>query len=179
MLSRQISTQRLLLRRFSVEDVQDVYEYANDREWQRFLPVPSPYTLEDAEKFVASTLLRDWSEGPKFAVCLDAKVVGETNIRFSAGHRIGEVGYSIARSLWGRGLVTEATRGVIAESFRVYPQLVRVRAAADAANVGSLRVMEKLGMTHEGTLRSNMFYKGQLSDAAMYAVLRDEWEANA
>ena len=59
MLSELIKTDRLILRVFSLVDVEDVLLYASDPEWARFLPVPQPYTRADAEKFVAGQVLQD------------------------------------------------------------------------------------------------------------------------
>jgi RimJ/RimL family protein N-acetyltransferase len=51
----------------------------------------------------------------------------------------------------------------------------RVYATADARNVRSIRVMEKLGMHHEGTLRKNLFLRGEFRDTVLYALLDDEF----
>jgi ribosomal-protein-alanine N-acetyltransferase len=43
------------------------------------------------------------------------------------------------------------------------------------ANIGSARVMEKAGMTYEGTIREQVYVKGSLTDLKMYSILRREW----
>ena len=92
-------------------------------------------------------------------------------------NRVGEMGYSIARRFWGKGLTTEAAGAVIDESFSVYPDLNRIRASADERNVGSLRVMEKLGMVREGVLRQDQYMKGEFRNTVWCGLLRCEWEA--
>ena len=82
-------------------------------------------------------------------------MIGGINIRFDVANRVGELGYSIARPYWGRGLATEAARAAMDAAFSAYADLNRMRAMADARNVPSLRVMEKLGMVREGVLRQN------------------------
>jgi RimJ/RimL family protein N-acetyltransferase len=62
-------------------------------------------------------------------------------------------------------------------AFAVYASLHRLRAMADARNIGSLRVMEKLGMVREGVLRQNRLVRGEFIDEVWYGVLRTEWEA--
>jgi hypothetical protein len=52
---------------------------------------------------------------------------------------------------------------------------VRVRATCDARNTQSIRVMEKLGMTREALLRSDRFFRGELTDEAICGLLRSEW----
>jgi len=104
-------------------------------------------------------------------------VIGGINIRFDFAHRVGELGYSIARTYWGRGLATEAARAAMDAAFAAYADLNRMRAVADARNVASLRVMEKLGMVREGVLRQNRLVRGEFMNEVWYGVLRTEWEA--
>ena len=162
MLRELIKTERLILRVFSLVDVEDVLLYASDPEWARFLPVPQPYTRADAEKFVASQVLQDRTTQPSWAIEHVGSVIGGINIGFDFDNRVGEMGYSIARRFWGKGLTTEAAGAVIEESFSVYPDLNRIRASADERNVGSLRVMEKLGMVREDVLRQDQYMKGRI-----------------
>ena len=70
-----------------------------------------------------------------------------------------------------------AARAVIHAAFSTHEDLNRVHARADADNVGSQRVMEKVGMVREGVLRANRVERGETLDEAGYAVLRREWEA--
>ncbi len=177
MLRELIKTDRLKLRLFSLKDVEDVLLYASDPEWARFLPVPQPYTRADAEKFVAGQLLRDRKSRLCWAIEHAGSVIGGINIGFDFDNRVGEMGYSIARRFWGKGLTTEAAGAVIDESFSVYPDLNRIRAAADERNVGSLRVMEKLGMVREGILRQDIYLRGEFKNMVWCGLLRCEWEA--
>jgi ribosomal-protein-alanine N-acetyltransferase len=92
-------------------------------------------------------------------------------------NRVGELGYSIARTYWGRGLATEAARAAVDAAFSGYVDLNRMRAMADARNVASLRVMEKLGMVREGVLRQNRLVRGEFINEVWCGVLRTEWAA--
>ena len=58
----------------------DVLAYASDPEWSRFLPVPSPYTVGDAEEFVARQILKNWDEAPRFAIEFNGVVVGSVKL---------------------------------------------------------------------------------------------------
>jgi ribosomal-protein-alanine N-acetyltransferase len=169
-----IKTERLVLQPWSFEDLSDVLSYAADEEWGRYLPVPRPYGVADARRFVAAQVLLDRKQHASWSVRYDGRGAGGINIRFSSESRIGEIGYSVARALWGRGLATEAARAVISQAFEAYPDLVRVRATADAGNVRSHRVLEKVGMVREGLLRQNRLVRGELLDEVWYGVLRSE-----
>jgi RimJ/RimL family protein N-acetyltransferase len=86
------------------------------------------------------------------------------------------MGWSIHRPLWNKGLATEAARAVVDASFAAHTPLRRIGARADARNVASHRVMEKLGMRNEGTLRQARVARGECIDEVHYGLLREEWE---
>ena len=56
----ELRTDRLLLRPFRLTDVDDVYAYASDPAWGKYLPVPQPYEYRDAELWAAQSVLADW-----------------------------------------------------------------------------------------------------------------------
>jgi RimJ/RimL family protein N-acetyltransferase len=172
-----IETTRLHLRPFRLQDADAVLAYATDIEWARFLPVPQPYSAADAERFLAGQVLLDRQRQPSWAIEYAGAVRGGINIRFDFENRVGELGYGIARGYWGQGLTTEAGWAVLDLAFSVYAILNRVRAMADPRNIGSLRVMEKLGMIREGLLRQNRVVRGQLVDEVWCGILRKEWES--
>lgn len=143
-----LATERLLLRPFEPSDVDDVFEYAQDPEWGRFLPVPKPYEHEHAVTFIETSVHSSWKTNPVFAVSRNGKVIGAINLEIDAVNRSAEVGYSISRAYWGKGLVVEAVQVVldwVLEEFN----LTSVSALVDVANTRSIRVLEKLGMRQE------------------------------
>ena len=172
-----LNTAPLRLRPLRLQDVDDVLSYATDPAWARYLPVPQPYTTADAEQFIAGPLLLDREVHPAWAIVHAGAVIGGINIRFDVAKRVGELGYSIARPYWGRGLATEAARAAMDAAFSAYADLNRMRAMADARNVPSLRVMEKLGMVREGVLRQNRLVRGEFINEVWCGVLRTEWAA--
>jgi len=146
MIAQTIQARRVTLRPFTAEDVDDVFDYAADPEWSRYLiALPSSsYQRADAERFVASQGLLDWASHPSWAIELEGRAVGGLGVRFSAVHP-------------------------------TYPQLARIRAKTDARNARSLRVMEKLGVKQEGRLRSDRLFRDELVDEIVCGLLRDEW----
>lgn len=172
-----IITTRLRLRPHRWQDLDDIMAYATDAEWARYLPVPWPYSRRDGERFVASQVLLDHGREPCWAVEHEGRVVGGINLRLSPEHRLAELGYSLARHLWRRGVATEAVQAVLQTAFDADADLNRVRAVADARNLASLRVMAKVGMTREGVLRQNRMFRGTLIDEVWCGVLRSEWYA--
>ena len=173
----ELRTERLLLRPFRLDDVDDVFEYARDPEWARYLGghIPQPYTRRDAEEFVARSVLASWDAKPIFAVELDGRVVGGVGFRVQQTDAIAELGYTLARPHWGKGLMPEAAGAVIDWGFESLG-LAKVYALIDLRHTRSQRVMEKLGMTREGVLRSHASVRGNRIDVATYGLVREDWE---
>lgn len=173
-----IETGRLELRPWRLEDADEVFSYAQDPEWSRYLRVlPTPYTHDDAERFVARQRLLDRVVRPGWAVTHLGSVIGGINLGFSFEHRLAEIGYSIARVHWNKGLCTEAARAVIDAAFSTHADLNRIHARADEDNAASQRVMQKVGMTKEGVLRQVRIQRGEAVDEAWYSILRSEWQS--
>lgn len=178
MLPAIIETQRLKLRPLRFEDVDDIYTYASDAEFSRYLPIPLPYTAESARQFVAHQVLLDREKHPAWGIELFGRVVGGINLRFHDVHRTAEMGYAIAPRCWGKGYVTEAAQMVIDVAFSEVGTLHKIRAMADLRNIGSWRVMEKIGMIREGVLRQNRVVHDEFIDEVWCGILRPEWEKN-
>ena len=172
-----IETKRLRLRGWEPGDADDVFDYARDPEWSKFLRIlPFPYAFADAEQFIVRQRRLDRAVHPAWAIELDGSVIGGINLRFSFDHRLAEMGYSVARAYWNRGFCTEAASAVVDAAFTTHPDLNRVRAMADVMNTASQRVLEKLGMRKEGVLRQNRIERGHVIDEAWFGILRGEWE---
>ncbi|HXJ79061.1 MAG TPA: GNAT family N-acetyltransferase [Candidatus Methylomirabilis sp.] len=177
MLPQVIRTERLVLRPWSFADAGDIFLYANDVEWSRYLRIAQPYSLEDARQFIAAQMLLNRQAHHSWAIEHEARVVGGINLRLLSDLRIGVLGYSIARAVWGRGLATEAARAIVDAAFEGCPKFAGVRAMVDARNLASLRVLEKIGMRREGVLRLNRLGNDGLVDEVWCELSRTEWEA--
>jgi [ribosomal protein S5]-alanine N-acetyltransferase len=179
----ELKTERLLLRHYRPDDLDDLIEFANSPGWGRYLVnIPFPYTREVGEKFLAMFMETDkWDDlgiFANFAIELDGKVVGEVYMNQHASDRENEraeIGYSLSSLHWNKGLMTEAATAVRDWFFRTY-SFNGMYASCDLRNTGSWRVMEKLGMKREGLLRHHMVWNGEARDQLFYGILRDEWE---
>ena len=171
----ELTTTRLVLRRFRPSDIEDVYAFAADPEWNRYLGLPEPYSRRDAEEFVARAMLYDPQAVSMWAIVHEERCSGSIYLR---GESPGSatLGYSIARPLWGRGLMTEAASTVVAHGFEDRG-LARIYAFVIVGNDPSARVLEKVGMKREGILRSNRLVHGDRVDDLLYSILREDWQA--
>ena len=94
---------------------------------------------------------------------------------FRVRNKTAMIGYAINRAHWGKGIAPEAARAVITWAFETFG-LARLWASTDAQHTRSRRVLEKLGMRHEGTLSSNHTGRsGERVDEVVYGLLREEW----
>ena len=87
--------------------------------------------------------------------------------------RSAELGYWLAEPFWGRGLMTAAVAEMCREGFGTW-DIVRIYAEPYARNLASRRVLEKAGFTLEGTLRQCVCKNGEMLDACIYALIREE-----
>jgi ribosomal-protein-alanine N-acetyltransferase len=180
----ELRTERLLLRHFTPDDVGDLLEYTSDPEWARYqvnIP-PVPYKKKDAEALVA--MFSDPVKWGKigilqmFAIVLEGKVIGEIALNQREDDRRNErveLVYSLSRHHWDKGLMTEAAHAVMDWAFKTY-SFNRLFVYCDPRNIGSCRVLEKLGMKREGQLRSHLKWKNEFRDQLYYGILREEWQ---
>lgn len=175
-----LTTERLLLRPLTMRDAADMYAYARD-------PAVARHVLWDAHKSIADTrgylryIISQYRSGAPSSWGI---VLRETNrlvgtigfMSYSPMDSVVEVGYSLARACWNRGLMTEALGAVLHECFDVL-HIHRVEAMHECDNPASGRVMAKCGMRCEGTLRGKVLNKGKFRDVALWAMLREDWAA--
>jgi len=176
--TRTLYTQRLKLRRFSVSDADAIFaNWASD-------PLVAKYVTWDAHPDTAVTqaVLSVWVEQYERATCyhwgieLDGLLIGGISVvDASEASGYAEIGYCIGHAWWGRGIVTEALARVMQYLFEDVG-LHRIYLRHDVQNAASGRVMQKCGLTYEGTLREHHRRKdGTYADIALYGILRREW----
>ena len=173
----RLETERLVLRKMTLDDAGAVFAYASDPEVTRYVPWETHRSVEDSRAFLALTERKYEGGEPDWGMVYkgDGRFVGACGfVGWSREHARAEMGYVLNRRYRGRGLVPEAVRAMIAFGFEKM-DLNRVEARCVAENAASARVLEKAGMTHEGTLRQREFLKGAYRDMKLYAILRSEY----
>jgi len=173
----QLQTERLLLRRMLVSDADDMYAYAKRTDVTKYLtwnPHPDrDYTVEYLQYLATRYRVGDFYD---WGVTLrdSGRLVGTCGFTsFDFPHNSAQVGYVLNPEYWGQGIIAEALQAVIRFGFHEL-ELHRIEAFYMDGNARSRRVMEKVGMTYEGTRRGAMYIKGKYRDIGVYAVLRDD-----
>jgi RimJ/RimL family protein N-acetyltransferase len=176
----ELTTDRLLLRPFVSEDAARVTELLQRPEIAATtLNIAHPYPEGAAASWIASHPgAADTGESFAWAICRrdDGLLMGAIGIHVDDRHRCGTIGYWLGVPYWNQGFTTEATRAVIDFGFEAL-LLHRIEATCLPHNTASARVMEKAGMSYEGTLRGRYRKDGVFLDAATYAVIRDDHSA--
>jgi RimJ/RimL family protein N-acetyltransferase len=162
----------VLLRPWRRDDAESVFTACQDPDIQRWVPVPSPYSLSDAVEYVTETAPAAWADGGAvFAVIELAtdQVAGAIGVqRLDDG--VAHVGYWTRREARGKGLTAEALR-LITAWFLHEGQAARVELVVEPTNSASIRVAEAAGFTREGVLRQRITIRGRRADVVMYSML--------
>lgn len=172
-----LETDRLLLRRMTMADAQDVFAYSCD-------PEVSRHVLWEAHRFIGESraylryIQRQYRNNEPSSWGIELKESGRLigtigYMWWDRENRSAEVGYSLARAQWNKGLMTEAMRVIIRFGFEEMG-LNRIEAQHETSNPASGRVMEKVGMCLEGILRQRLYNKGRYVDVALYSILRGD-----
>ena len=171
-------TERLALRELRLTDAEEVAAGAGDKRVARYLiQVPSPYPVALARRWITQRI--EWWEagrGVTYAITQrrGSELIGTVSLRRFARDRRAELGYWIAAKEWGKGITTESARALVAYGFDTL-SLGRIYAHVIAGNDASVRVLEKLGMVHEGVKRQHVKKGQRLVDVMIYGLLRDEF----
>jgi RimJ/RimL family protein N-acetyltransferase len=157
----------IVLRPFTEDDVPAVADACRDPEIARWVPVPVPYTEEDARSYIAeipdTRAIVDASSGELLG-SIGWQVVDQGNV---------QIGYWVKREARGRGSATSALR-LLSRWALEELGTARVQLLAEPENHASRRVAEKAGFTPEGTLRRYLDVRGERRDGIMFALLAGE-----
>lgn len=183
-LDAPLQTERLLLRAFRESDLDDVCALQSDPEVVRYL-YWEVRTREESRVWLQERIAADRLETDGDAVAYavqrrsDGLVIGSVNAWWrSVVHQQAEIGFVFLPAAQGQGYAREATSALFDLIFSRL-DVHRVYASTDARNGASAGLMRRLGMRQEAHLRHNEVFKGEWGDELIFAVLRDEWEAQA
>lgn len=169
-----LETERLVLRKLSMEDVGMRVAMRGDPEHMRFLLV-RPTSDPEAARARLAFILRDMTLGNSKGWAIvrkdDGAVIGNTGIiRIDWEHRRASLAYELVKTARGEGLAREAAARAVRFAFEEMG-LVRVQAEIDPRNERSLAVVKALGFTFEGVLRANQQFEGESFDDAIWSKL--------
>lgn len=173
----ELCGERLVLRRIRHADAADMYTYSRRADVTRYLLWTPHPSLDHTRQYISylqeqyrSGTLYDWA----ITLAESGKMIGTAGFTaVNTDHDSAEVGYVLNPDFQNRGYATEALRLVLDFGFRVM-KLHRIEARCFESNFASRRVMEKCGMSYEGTARDGMKIKGRYETIVTYAILENE-----
>lgn len=175
-----LTTDRLTLRPFTLEDAWDVERLAGKREIaDTTLNIPHPYPVGAATRWIESNSLA-WANGTNVTFAIidtkSAKLVGAISLMIKRDHRRAELGYWIAPDCWNKGYATEASRRILEFGFESLG-LHRIESRHFLRNPASGEVMKKIGMQKEGVERDLVLKWDRYESLTLYSILEDEWRS--
>jgi len=181
-----LQTGRLVLRRFTSEDAQLLYELDNDPDVMHFINLGAPVPRAEVDDIILPAFLSYYQrvDGFGFWAAIEkqsGRFLGWFHFRPGEGAAPleSELGYRLHRWAWGNGYATEGSRALISKGF-VELGVARVTAQTMAAHVASRRVMEKSGLRCVRTFHADWPVRipgDELGDVE-YALDRDEWKSS-
>lgn len=166
-----LRTPRLIIRPLSEEDLPALVAYRNDPEVARFQGWPLPYPPEQARQLVSAAELGSEGWVQRALALPDGPLLGD--VALNTRRPQAELGITLCRAAQGQGYAQEAIRAVLDFAFGVLG-LHRVHAGIDPRNEAVSRLLVRVGFRHESTHRQSYWHRGEWTDEAVYAVLRDE-----
>ena len=174
----ELGTPRLRLRKLTMRDAADIYKYSRDPEVARHVLWDAHRSIGESRAYLRYMLRKyrnrepaswgiEWKE--------TGRIIGTIGFMWiQQDNSAAEIGYSLARDFWNRGIMTEALEAVIRYGFRRL-NLNRLEAQHETTNPASGAVMRKCRMQKEGTLRQRLYNKGRYVDVDLYAILRRDY----
>ncbi len=169
-----ITTDRLLIRRFTFDDWQSVFNYTSDRNVMEYIP-EGVFTKEMAKKFVENN---SGENAKNYAVLLrdEQTLIGHLVFHPYFGNHTYEIGWGFHPAYQNKGYASEAAHSMLKHGFETM-NLHRIIATCQPENTPSWRVMEKIGMRREGYFKKCIPNGNDWWDEYYYALLQEEWKS--
>ncbi|CCH02377.1 GCN5-related N-acetyltransferase [Fibrella aestuarina BUZ 2] len=167
-----------LLRPWREGDEEALSRHASNRNiwnWVRDF-FPYPYTVRDATSWVRSNKTLQLPNN--LAIEIDGEAVGNVGytVRDDLYRYNAEIGYWLSEAYWGRGIISEVLPVMVEYIFR-NSQVNRIYACVLDGNLGSMRVLERAHFRHEAVLLQGAIKNNKYLDEHIYAILREEFDA--
>ena len=173
-----LETERLILRKLSMLDVYDVFEYASVPEIAEHVMWQHHRSKADSMHFLRVVVQQYQNGTPSpwgIVYKENNKLIGTGGFHlWNFEHRKAEIGYALSAAYWNKGIMTEVLKVMIKFGFENL-NLNRIEALCKVGNLASERVMQKCGMMLEGIFRQQIFVKEKFHDLKMYSILKSDF----
>ena len=175
---KELISERLLLRRLNSSDNLDMYEYTSNPMVTEFLSWCAHTTIEQANDFIKQTIIDYDHNDKRYTWGIELKdkrkligVISIFDISFLS-KRV-ELSYILNPNFQGMGYMHEALNRLIKYILEDI-EFIRVQARCSTENISSMKLLDRIGMDLEGTLKKYWFMKGNYHDVLLYAKTRND-----
>ncbi|PBJ16154.1 GNAT family N-acetyltransferase [Flavobacterium sp. ACN6] len=169
-----IETERLVLRRITNDDVNEVFELRSNAETMKYIPRPLVKNNDDALAHIAMIEEKiETNIGINWGITLrdNPKLLGIIGYyRMQPENYRAEIGYMLLPEFHGKGIIPEAVNVLIKYGFENL-KLHSIEAVIDPENYASEKVLQKCGFVKEAHLKESEFYEGKFLDKVIYSLL--------
>lgn len=173
-----LETERLILRQFEVNDLDDFYEYANNPNVGPNAGWPPHENKETTLKILEAFMDTTDKEVRAIVYKEYGKVIGSIGIHHDSLRKSvnsKSLGYVLSHDYWGKGIMTEAVQEIIKYMFEDM-KLDIISCCHYPFNTRSKRVIEKAGFKYEGVIRqAKKIYDGSVHDLVCYSITKEEY----
>lgn len=176
-----LETERLILSPLTEQDTPQLFAWASHPDVIRAVTWKKHNSADESLNFIRRCSV-DVNLGPDNVYVIWAIrdrhnkcALGSVSYR-QTGDIEGEIEFVLGRDHWDHGFTREASEEVIDWIFEFFPQIQRIQGRCVSHNLGSRRVMEKIGMDFEGIHHALALIDGQPTDIAFYAITRKVWD---
>jgi ribosomal-protein-alanine N-acetyltransferase len=169
-----LETERLILRRITMEDAEDFFAMRSEREGAIHLDRELPKSIDEIHKLIESI-----EEGITTNKLIAWAVTEKNNSKFIGQicfhktypqHHRAEIGYQLRKEFWRKGYTDEAVKCLIDYGFNTM-NLHSIEAHTNPNNAASINLLLKNGFVQEALFRENYFYKGKFLDTPVFSLV--------
>lgn len=173
------NTERLLFQEITCDDLKNIHKLHTVPAVDEFNTLGIPGTIEDT-RIIVKSMVDAKSQTPrnsytwKIILKKNREFIGLAGLILSNDKfRLGEIFYKLHPDFWGNGYATEIAKRLVKAGFEDF-NLHKVEAGVATGNVKSIRVLEKAGMTREGSRRKILPIRGEWKDSYLYAIVESD-----
>lgn len=166
----------IYLRDLRLTDVDDIHSYSSIDEVSEYQQW-GPNTFDQTQTHIKDILRRDNTIYHKVIVLKQSqKVIGAVQMTLDEDNKSAGISYIVHPKYWGYGIATKVANQLLNYGFNEM-NLNRIWATTDKRNIGSEKVLLKIGMTKEGLLRQNIKLARGYRDTLIYSILQEEYKS--
>ncbi|AIQ14315.1 GNAT family N-acetyltransferase [Paenibacillus durus] len=176
-----LETDRFVLRQLKQDDSREIFQYFSLDEVTKFYDLESFTNIEQAEELIDRWNQKfERNQGIRWGITLrsESRVIGTCGFHgWMKNHYKAEIGYELTPEYWRQGYMTEVIQKIIEFGFNNL-RLNRIEAFVEPENVGSRKVLEKIGLSEEGTLKEHFYWRNRFVDTVIYALLKKDYKVS-